>query len=328
MTYRLDVAAPLGREVRRVALAEIDAAIDELRTVSRTRRKGFHLARKRFKKLRGLLRLIRGHDRRFYRDMNGRLRDVARALADMREASALVETVDRFRHEFGDADEDGRLDRIRVALVRRMRAASDRSGGVRKRARDAVSACRRIRKRFAALDMPADRARSRKIVRHGFERERARACAALSDANAFARTEDFHELRKSVKYHWMHDRLLPRRFTGHASGRRAALKSLGEMLGELNDIGVMRDLIDRKGTKLAADADIAFFMSLLDRKEHELRASTVAEAGALFADPVDERARIRPHRRRDRSTARSGRAGARDGTARKSGKVQMPGNMS
>ena len=53
--------------------------------------------------------------------------DVARALADMREASALVETVDRFRHEFGDADEDGRLDRIRVALVRRMRAASDRS---------------------------------------------------------------------------------------------------------------------------------------------------------------------------------------------------------
>ena len=55
MTYRLDVAAPLGREVRRVALAEIDAAIDELRTVSRTRRKGFHLARKRFKKHRRVI---------------------------------------------------------------------------------------------------------------------------------------------------------------------------------------------------------------------------------------------------------------------------------
>ena len=60
-SFRLDPAEPVPDEVRRVARGRIDHALDELRgRADSTREEAVHEARKDMKKLRALLRLVRG----------------------------------------------------------------------------------------------------------------------------------------------------------------------------------------------------------------------------------------------------------------------------
>lgn len=289
MSFRIDVAAPLGRELRRLGLEEIDLAIAELKSISPRNRQGFHLARKRFKKLRGLARLARPHDRDFFRDVNRRLRDVARDIAASREASAVIETVDRLKAGFAQHDADGALDRIRARLLRRRRIELEREGGTRARVADAVAACRKLRRRFADFGLPRDLTGLTPGAIDGASNVVSRARRALADAARRGAREDFHELRKAAKYHWMHVCLLPEAWGADAARHRDAVKALGDILGELNDIGDLRELVRRRGGKLADEADTGFLIGLLDRREPVLRALALVRADSLLgraADPL------------------------------------------
>src|ERR671917_266737 len=94
-SFRFDPAAPVPDEVRRVALGRIDHALDELRGRSdSSREEAVHEARKDMKKLRALLRLLRGElgDRVRARE-NAAFRDAARELAGVRDADVMLETL-------------------------------------------------------------------------------------------------------------------------------------------------------------------------------------------------------------------------------------------
>ncbi len=100
MSYRIHPDRPLGEEVRRIFTDEIAKSVAILEETDERRLDGLHDTRKRLKKLRGLVRLVRPGDPGSSRRENVRLRDTARTLSAARDASALVETVDRFRADF------------------------------------------------------------------------------------------------------------------------------------------------------------------------------------------------------------------------------------
>jgi CHAD domain-containing protein len=79
-SFRFDPGQPVPDEVRRVARGRIDHALDELRGESdSTREEAVHEARKDMKKLRALLRLVRGElGDRVYAAENTCFRDTAR----------------------------------------------------------------------------------------------------------------------------------------------------------------------------------------------------------------------------------------------------------
>ena len=78
-----------------------------------------------------------------------------------------------------------------------------------------------------------------------------RARKALDKASSRGEADDFHDLRKAAKTHSMHLSLLGRLWPTPIKARRKAVDKLGEHLGELHDVFVMRALLDAEGDVVA-----------------------------------------------------------------------------
>src|SRR5262245_51916833 len=115
--YRIDPGEPVPDEVRRVARGRIEHALDELRGRSdSTREEAVHEARKDMKKLRALLRLVRGElGERVYSAENACFRDIARELAGVRDADVMLATLTDLEERYGELPGAG--GKLRPALV-------------------------------------------------------------------------------------------------------------------------------------------------------------------------------------------------------------------
>ncbi|TIT25585.1 MAG: CHAD domain-containing protein, partial [Mesorhizobium sp.] len=74
--------------------------------------------------------------------------------------------------------------------------------------------------------------------------------------------DDFHDLRKAAKTHSMHLSLLGRLWPTPIKSRRKAVDSLGERLGDLHDVFVMRALLDADGEPLGPPEDTRLLAKL------------------------------------------------------------------
>jgi hypothetical protein len=112
MGYRFrrdDASVEAG--VRRIADEQLGKAVAALG--GEALHEGVHDARKRVKKLRGLLRLVRPGFKG-YAEENRTLRDAARTLSGLRDHAAMIETLDRLAARY-----PGRMDGRRMVPLRR-----------------------------------------------------------------------------------------------------------------------------------------------------------------------------------------------------------------
>jgi CHAD domain len=284
MTYRVDPRLPLTGEVRRIAGGRIGKAIDSLEEARTVPEKGLHDARKRFKELRALFRLVRAGDRTFSRKEDARYRDIAHTIAGAREAAALIETFDRLVKEFPEECAGGELSDVRAALdTRRERIVHDRAD-LGPAIDAAIAACGQGRVALAGLVLPDDPELAADTLADGARKTMRHARRALDKAAARGKPEDFHNLRKAVKAHWMHLSLLRDVWPRPLKSRRKAAETLGERLGRLNDIFVMRRLIETDGKTLGKRKKIALLRRLLKRSEKPLRKACLKEGGLLFRE--------------------------------------------
>jgi len=93
MGYRFERDATVQKDLRRIAIAQIDGAVASIDDHGLASGVVVHEVRKSCKKLRGLLRIVRpGFDG--YARENGAFRDMAAALSPLRDAAVLIETYD------------------------------------------------------------------------------------------------------------------------------------------------------------------------------------------------------------------------------------------
>ncbi|GLS31662.1 CHAD domain-containing protein [Mesorhizobium albiziae] len=284
MTYRIDPKLSLTGEIRRIAGVRIGKAVESLEASRTEPEKGLHNARKRFKELRALFALIRSGDRGFCRKENRRYRDIARTIAGPREATALIETLDRLAKEFPESCAGGELDNVRDALVaRRERIAHDRAdlGPV---IDAAIASCGEGRMALHGVVLPDDPQLAADVLAEGSGRTLRHAARSLAAAAKRGKPEDFHNLRKAVKAHRMHLSLLRGVWPRPQKSRRKAVEALGDQLGDLNDIFVMRWLIDAEGRELGARKQLALLRRLLKRSEKRLRKTCLKDARRLFGE--------------------------------------------
>ena len=107
MTFRIDPRLPLTGEIRRILAEEIGKASRHLTIAHDRPARALHKCRKRLKNVRALLRLVRSGDETFFTAENQRYREVAALLAGPREATALIETIDRLAADFPERSADG-----------------------------------------------------------------------------------------------------------------------------------------------------------------------------------------------------------------------------
>ena len=93
MAFHLKAREDVRDGMRRMALAQLDCALDAAADAEH-RDTAPHAIRKQCKKLRGLLRLVRGAFEDYAEEQRA-LRDAARLLAPLRDASAYLEALQR-----------------------------------------------------------------------------------------------------------------------------------------------------------------------------------------------------------------------------------------
>ena len=120
MSYRIDPHRPLTQEICRIGSGQIHEAIALLDEGRTKRDGGAHEARKRFKRLRGLLRLIAEAAPGFRRREEHRIKEIAASLSAIRDATAIIETIDRFADEAKTPDDIDRLMTLRRGLQARL----------------------------------------------------------------------------------------------------------------------------------------------------------------------------------------------------------------
>jgi len=291
MSFRIDPRLPLTAEIRRVASEEIGNAMENLAAARTSPEEMLHQSRRRFKRIRALLRLVRAADEDFCRSENARYRDLGRRLAGAREATALIETVDRLGRAFPQETAYNALGGPRGVLVARRAAMSTNGAGLDADIDEAIADCERGRAALGSFVLPNEPEAAADLLADGARKAMRQASKALEKAQKHGAAEDFHELRKCVKIHWMHLLLLHAFWPRPLKPRRKAVDELGERLGELNDLFVLRRLIDEEGKALGTGKELALLRRLIKRSERSLKKECLREAVRLFDDVPNRTAR-------------------------------------
>lgn len=268
---------PIKDNVRRAARDELDRAIAE---VGET---GFELhgtvrnVRRRVKRVRSLLRLIRPVLRGFKAE-DAALREIGAEIGALRDAMALVEAADALAR--GRDFVAAALEPLRRELAARAAAqesAVDREAlliGLRGRLRDA-----RVRSELWEIDGPG-----RAALVPGFVATYRRARRGLEAARTTGRDEDFHDWRRALKHHAGQLSLLRGIVPAFAAGRLRQAKKLAGVLGDLQNLCVLRRTLEDDGAGLDPD-DRAVVLSIcsegigtLAQKSLKLGKPLLAEA--------------------------------------------------
>jgi CHAD domain-containing protein len=282
MSEAVDPTRPLDEEFRRIAGNLLDSAVAALSHAHADPNRGPHQARRSLKDMRALLRLVRPADEVFFQRENARYRDIARSLAGVRAAAALVETIDRLVADFPEETAGGGLSTVRSRLAADRDRATVAEGNLAAIAEDAVSALRAGGEALGDLMLPILPEASVDVLTAGMTEVAGKAARMRKRARKSRAALDFHELRKAVKQHWAHVGLLSSAWPKHGTRRIKAARRLGNRLGELHDITVMRSLIAADPAGFGPAGEVALLKALMDRKEAELERKSLASAKRLF----------------------------------------------
>ena len=316
MAYRLRPDKPFTAEFRSVAESQLERAIHLLQERPEGPHEAIHDARKRFKRVRALYRLIQTDAREFRQRENARIRDMARTLSAVRDATALVETVNYLASHASSPEELAALAVASKALTeRRDRIASEEHDLPAKMAA-AVATCRDAIAALEELHLDDSSNKSARRLARTWKKQRVKALAALQACEEHADAEVFHDLRKSGQTYWMHLALLGPVWPSAMLAKQNEAKELVDLLGHEHDLSVLTELVNESPELFGNSDTLALVIGSIIARQQALRHEAVKKAHEVFADSAEaesaligilwERAAI--SRRRDRKPARQAKA--------------------
>ena len=267
--YRLRLDEPLPHEIARVARGRIDHALDELRgKTDSTPGEAVHEARKDMKKLRALLRLVRGEiGKSSFARENACYRDAARELAGTRDTDVMLETLAALDLPAGLGWEL----RKAIQAERASDGAVDRSGA----ARGAIAILKEARGRVAGWPLEHD---SFDAVANGLERTYRRGRRDFEAVRAEPSTEGLHEWRKRAKELWYHHTLLRPLWPALMGTVGDEAHELADRLGDDHDLAVLSEWLEQH-----AEPGAVLFEAVEGRRE-ALQAEALELGARLYAD--------------------------------------------
>jgi CHAD domain-containing protein len=278
--FRLSPGRPVPDEVRRVARGRIDHALDELRGKSdSTREEAVHEARKDMKKLRALLRLVRGDlGDRVYRRENECFRDTAGELSGMRDADVMLATLGDLEARYGELP--GAAGRLRQALVaHRFRTSA---GSLKPAAKTATEILIEARRRVDDWPLDSD---GFEAFEDGVERIYRQGRRDWRAARKLPSAERMHEWRKRTKDLWYHAALLQESWKPVMSALADEAHELSDRLGDDHDLAVLLQWAhDHESALNGRDPVLRGFEVIVESRRRELQAEAFTYGARLYAD--------------------------------------------
>jgi CHAD domain-containing protein len=274
VAYRFEVQETIPAGVRRIATEEIDAARVDLSGVTQHHTEGVHEARKRLKKLRGLLRLVRPHLGMIYEQENVAFRDAARIISGLRESDALLEALDKLEPPVPT----GVLEIAEEQLVRRRERTVGSITELERHVAEVLSTVNRARVETWP-PVPEDFVALGPGLRRIYRAAGRQLTLSLEEPSP----ERLHEWRKRVKNHWYHVRLLAPCWPEVLVERQESLHRLSELLGDDHDFSMLRLCVEASPKDFGGEADVALLVEAIELHRTQLVTEAHVLGQKLFA---------------------------------------------
>jgi CHAD domain-containing protein len=280
MAYRLkrkDKSVEDG--LQRIACEQIDRglhAIAEAETAE-----AVHDVRKRCKKLRGLARLVRPQFADYARE-NAAFRDIAARISQARDAKVMQDTYDALMDHF-----EARVDRSAMGSIRRrftLDLKATREDDLGDALQQVESELRAARERAAAWTLDAA---GWDALRKGFAKTYAKAREAAGTARESGSSEEIHDLRKRIKYHWYHTRLLSEVWPELMAVREESARTLADQLGNHHDLAVFEAHLAADPERYGAPRDVETAIGLARGRRARIEAEAWPLCDRLLAQEPD-----------------------------------------
>lgn len=273
MSYCITRDRPLEEELKRIALEQIDDALEHLTAARRA--ESIHEARKSLKMLRALVRFVRRSlGRAAYARQNRRLRDTGRELSAIRDAHVVLTAIRDLEHEL-DREERHVVNTVRRALEAKQRSLHvDTLQSSVESARSRLQAFRRTVDEWR-LDVSLD---DLVDALSGAYRAARRARRA---ALAHGGDERLHEWRKRTKDLWYQLRLLRDLWPAMTEGWIKEAHRLSDLLGDDHDLGVLASDVRTHADDPAA---LTRLTAVIRTRRSDLQRRADAAGGRLYAE--------------------------------------------
>jgi CHAD domain-containing protein len=129
----------------------------------------------------------------------------------------------------------------------------------------------------------------------GLEKTYRAGRKALERARKDSCPENYHELRKRVKDHWYHIRLLEDLWTDMMSAYEKSLKDLETWLGDDHNLVVLRERIMAEPAFHGKPQEIDLTLHLIDRYQKELRDKSLPLAERIYEEKPRDLTRRMKH---------------------------------
>lgn len=269
--YKFDPKGePPETAFRTIALDQLNEALSDLEVPDRDGRSIVHEARRRCKKLRGLLRLVRPVFPEFAQE-NAAIRDAAALLSHLRDAEVLHQTIcDLVAWRRSDA-----LVRVEQTL------AAAHSPGAGDRLVEFRARLEAVRARVPAWTLEAGGCQA---WLPGLRRTYRQARRRLRTARGSRDAHDFHEWRKANKYHAFHIDLLKRVAPDILGDDLRLLEQLSTDLGLHHDLAVLAATAVANPDRFGSPDDVATLHAVVTERLREVEDSAFHLGRQLTAE--------------------------------------------
>ena len=277
MAYRLKIKdRSVGHAVRRIADEQIGKALVSIEELDAD--EAIHDVRKRCKKVRGLIRLVRPvfDD---YRAENAAFRDAARNISGTRDAEVMQETYDLLMDEFADQIERRAFGPIRQHFTLERKSRTE-FGETDRKLEETRRFLLEAQQRAQEWELSED---GWSAIQGGLRKTYKRARDAASRARSSPNGEIFHELRKQIKYHWNHCRILEPVWPDMMGLRNRAARHLSDILGQHHDLEVFANRLSASSARFASQRDVEAAIGLARAHQERLEQTVWPKLDRLLA---------------------------------------------
>jgi CHAD domain-containing protein len=274
MAFQLKREEPVRAGLLRVTARELVKAQAELRSTGRED-DAIHEVRKSLKRTRAVLRLVRDElGDEAYRRENLAFRDAARPLAEVRDATVLIETLDAL------VVSAPTFTKVREALLRNRQSVGERALADG-RAVDAVA---------KALGVSLARLPAWAIhegwpaLGSGLERVYRAGRRALAAASREPSVKKLHEWRKQTKYLWHALQLIEPAWSASERGLGELAHQQTVLLGEDHDLAVLRRLVRAAPRTYGGQRVVRKLVTVIDGRRLELQDLAFTLGRQLYVD--------------------------------------------
>jgi len=280
MSYYIEKGEAFSEGASRIWMEQHHKALNALADEKEIH-KSIHKARKHFKKLRAIYRLVRDEiGPKRYKAGNVFYRNLGRKLENMRDITSRIETLELLEEQFGHLMADDALKPLLEQFQQERRQLTEAQYEDGQRVDNVIRELQENRERF--LELPISDEILSNLLK-SITRVYKRGYKGYQNSLSSPSVEEMHEWRKRIKYLWYHHRLLRKAWPKVMNAYRKEIKKLSDYLGDYHDLALLQNKINNMNTDIPkANEKLAY--ALCEEEKKVLLKTSMKLGSQVYAE--------------------------------------------